>query len=343
MALSTKRAKKAAKKGRKDAAKTASKVQDQAQKTAADLGSTAEDKAGKAVEELKSLAGNAGDKASQFVDQVRPQVEEGLRTQGEKISAFGEKIGPQAEKFRNDLQDDYLPRARRTAEATGSVVSSAVAAAVDAARSEFDKGQGDIRKAAVAAPKKKSGRAGKVLLVLGLAAVGAAAGYLVWKKTRPVEDPWAPPADFARAHYPASGSSESDSTQVSDAVAGAEAGDVASSLKGGSHAASTPNTADRSSDTAPSEVKVESADAKKADAKSSDGKSSGSQGTDAKGSDAKAAGAKGAAAAGAGSAAGQPKGSADGEVEQGRVIDPAIDPADNPADPEKRGNHRGDA
>ncbi|UEJ81662.1 hypothetical protein Bra3105_12515 [Brachybacterium halotolerans subsp. kimchii] len=328
MALSTKRAKKAAKKGRKDAAKTASKVQDQAQKTAADLGSTAEDKAGKAVEELKSLAENAGDKASQFVDQVRPQVEEGLRTQGEKISAFGEKIGPQAEKLRNDLQDDYLPRARRTAEATGSVVSSAVAAAVDAARSEFDKGQGDIKKAAVAAPKKKSGRAGKVLLVLGLAAVGAAAGYLVWKKTRPVEDPWAPPADFARAHYPASGSSESDSTQVSDAVAGAEAGDVASSLKGGSHAASTPNTADRTSDTAPSEVKVDSAEAKKTDGK----------GSEAKGSDAKAAGAKSADAKG-----GAAKGSADDEVEQGHVIDPAIDPADNPADPEKRGNHRGDA
>jgi hypothetical protein len=338
MALSTKRAKKAAKKGRKDAVKTASKVQDQAQKTAADLGSTAEDKAGKAVEELKSLAGNAGDRATQFVDQVRPQVEEGLRTQGEKLSAFGEKIGPQAEKFRTDLQDDYLPRARRTAEATGSVVSSAVSAAVDAARSEFDKGQGDIRKAAVAAPKKKSGRAGKVLLILGLAAAGAAAGYVVWKKTRPVEDPWAPPADFARAHYPASGASESDSTQVSDAVAGAEAGDVASSLKGGSHAASTPNTADRSSDTAPSEVKVDSADAKKADAKGTEAK-----GSTSKGSEATAAGAKGGAAKGADSADGQAKGSADGEVEQGRVIDPAIDPADNPADPEKRGNHRGDA
>jgi hypothetical protein len=52
----------------------------------------------------------------------------------------------------------------------------------------------------------------------------------VWKKTRPVEDPWAPPADFARVHYPAAASSDNDSTEVSDAVAGAEAGDVASSL-----------------------------------------------------------------------------------------------------------------
>jgi hypothetical protein len=337
MALSTKRAKKAAKKGRKDAAKTASQVQDQAQKKAAELNGTAQEKATKAVDELQKIAGNAGDKASSFVDQVRPQVEDGLRAQGEKLSAFGEKIGPQAERFRQDLQDDYLPRARRTAETTGSVVTSAVSAAVDAARGELDKGQDDIRKAAVKAPAKKSGRAGKVLLVLGLAAAGAAAGYLVWKKTRPVEDPWAPPADFARAHYPASGADETDSTQVSDAVAGAEAGDVASSLKGdqksggtGSHAAATPNTSDRSSDTTPNEVKVESAP------------------DDASGSDKADSGKAGAAASTSGSSADKKsdatgKGSSDREVEQGRVIDPAVDPADNPADPEKRGNHRGDS
>ena len=97
-------------------------------------------------------------------------------------------------------------------------------------------------------PDPKKGRAGKVLLVLGLAAAGAAAGYIAWQKTRPVEDPWAPPADFARAHYPASASSEDDSSTVSDTVGSADAGDVASALKGD----------DRSSDTAPKEVKVDS-------------------------------------------------------------------------------------
>ncbi|MGO1925414.1 MAG: hypothetical protein ACTH1T_07225, partial [Brachybacterium tyrofermentans] len=65
---------------------------------------------------------------------------------------------------------------------------------------------------------------------------------------RPVEDPWAPPADFARAHYPASASSEDDSSTVSDTVGSADAGDVAQALKGD----------DRSSDTTPKEVKVDS-------------------------------------------------------------------------------------
>ena len=63
--------------------------------------------------------------------------------------------------------------------------------------------------------------------------LGVAAGYLAWQKTRPVEDPWAPPADFARSHYPAAGVSEEDSTEVSDSVAAAEAGDVPESLADG--------------------------------------------------------------------------------------------------------------
>ena len=63
-----------------------------------------------------------------------------------------------------------------------------------------------------------------------------------------MEDPWAPPADFARAHYPASAGTDSDSSTVSDTVGSADAGDVASALKG----------EDRSSDVEPKEVKVDS-------------------------------------------------------------------------------------
>ena len=58
----------------------------------------------------------------------------------------------------------------------------------------------------------------------------------------------APPADFARAHYPASAGNESDSSTVSDTVGSADAGDVASALKG----------EDRASDVEPKEVKVDS-------------------------------------------------------------------------------------
>ena len=206
----------------------------------------------KAVDELQKLAAQVGpvvsegarearSKATDLYDQYVPEAQQKLREQGDKLS---QNLGPRADKLRHDLEDDYLPRARKTAETTGTVLK----AAVEAARKEFDKGQGDIRAAIVEPTPQKKGRAGKVLLILGLAAAGAAAGYIAWQKTRPVEDPWAPPADFARAHYPASAGTDSDSSTVSDTVGSADAGDVASALKG----------EDRSSDVEPKEVKVDS-------------------------------------------------------------------------------------
>ena len=186
-------------------------------------------------------AREARSKATDLYDQYVPEAQQKLREQGDKLS---QNLGPRADKLRHDLEDDYLPRARKTAETTGTVLK----AAVEAARKEFDKGQGDIRAAIVEPTPQKKGRAGKVLLILGLAAAGAAAGYIAWQKTRPVEDPWAPPADFARAHYPASAGTDSDSSTVSDTVGSADAGDVASALKG----------EDRSSDVEPKEVKVDS-------------------------------------------------------------------------------------
>jgi len=239
MALTTKRE---AKKAKKHAAKSA------------DAAGATSQNAQKAVEELQKLAAQVGpvvsegarearSRATELYGQYAPEAEKRLREQSDKISA---NLGPRADKLRHDVQDDYLPRARRTVETSGTVLK----AAIDAARTELEKGQGDIRSAVLEPtpqPKKK-GRAGKVLLVLGLAAAGAAAGYIAWQKSRPVEDPWAPPADFARAHYPASAGDESDSSTVSDTVGSADAGDVASALKG----------EDRTSDVEPKEVKVDS-------------------------------------------------------------------------------------
>ena len=240
----------------------AKKAKKHAAKSVEAAGSTAQ-KAEKAVDELQKLAAQVGpvvsegarearSRASGFYDQYAPEVQQKLRDQGDRLSELGQNLGPRADKFVHDVQDDYLPRARRTAETTGNVLK----AAAGAARQEFDKGQGDIKSAALTPVPQKKGRTGKVLLIVGLAAAGAAAGYIVWQKTRPVEDPWAPPADFARAHYPASAASDSDSSTVSDTVGSADAGDVAQALKAD----------DRSSDTTPNEVKVDSdPDASQAD------------------------------------------------------------------------------
>ncbi|MGP9537352.1 hypothetical protein ACT3SP_05035 [Brachybacterium sp. AOP43-C2-M15] len=237
----------------------AKKAKKQAKNVSDAAGSTAQ-RAEKAVEELQKLAATVGpvvsesasvarSRATELYDQYAPEAQQKLREQSDRISS---NLGPRADKIRHDVQDDYLPRARKTVETSGTVLK----AAVDAARKELEKGQGDIRSAVLEpTPQKKKGRAGKVLLILGLTAAGAAAGYIAWQKTRPVEDPWAPPADFARAHYPASASDDSDSSTVSDTVGSADAGDVASALKG----------EDRTSDVEPKEVKVDSDEETSAD------------------------------------------------------------------------------
>lgn len=275
-------------------------------------------KAEKALAELQKLAATAGPvvsqgahearvKAGDLYEQVRPGIEKSLKAQGEKLSEFSSTFGPKAEKFRHDVEQDYFPRAKATAATTGSVLK----AAAEAARREIEKGQPDIRKAVLTsqAPKKKCG-AGKAFLLLSLVAIGAGAGYVAWKKTRPVEDPWAPPADFARAHYPASAGTESDSSAVSDTVGSAEAGDVAGALKG----------EDRSSDVEPKVVKVDSA--KPSEVK--DAKESSTTST----AEEKARAAK-------------------NNEGTGKVIDPVGNPEENPQDPtgkgEKKGTHRGDA
>lgn len=155
-----------------------------------------------------------------------------LDAQARLSSKFDENVGPRMKNFRADLEADYLPRARRTADAANTTLSAAVAAAVDAARAEWEKGSPAIRSAALSNPvqDKKKSRWGTIFIALGLTAVAGAAAYVAWEKTRPVEDPWAPPADFARSQYPAAGSTDADSTEVSDSVASADAGDVTESL-----------------------------------------------------------------------------------------------------------------
>ena len=175
-------------------------------------------------------AKEAKDRATDLYENLSPAVKDAVQKQSDKVNELASKVTPQAQKLREDLEHDYLPRAKKTYGATESTVTAAVNAAVDAARKEWDKGYKDIQAAAVT-PTKKKKRGGRVFLFLLLSLVGAGAGYVAWKRSRPVEDPWAPPADFARSHYPAAGNDEKEAEEVADSVAGAEAGDVADALK----------------------------------------------------------------------------------------------------------------
>ena len=114
MALTTKRE---AKKAKKQAVKTA------------DAASSTAQRAEKAVEELQKLAATVGPvvsegareartRATDLYGQYAPEAQQRLRDQSDKLreqsDKFTSNLSPRAEKLRADVQEDYLPRARKT-------------------------------------------------------------------------------------------------------------------------------------------------------------------------------------------------------------------------------------
>lgn len=104
----------------------------------------------------------------------------------EKARPYLEDATKNAEVAVENLRDDYIPRARRAANA-----------ALDEARS----GSGDLQTRAkdvvkasrkeLEKPEKKKGRGRKLLGFLVVAGAGAAAAYYAWARSKPVTDPWA--------------------------------------------------------------------------------------------------------------------------------------------------------
>lgn len=164
----------------KKAQKNASKAQTRAQKAMASIGPLA---AVAAEQARERAAGYYED----YAPVVQKNVREGLKKGGERFGDLASNLNgdyaKKAKQFRGDFEDDYLPRARNTASAASDTAAAALTAALAAARKEWDKGAGDIQKAATASPKKKS-VFGKLLLVTGLAA--AVRPSATWCGRRPV-------------------------------------------------------------------------------------------------------------------------------------------------------------
>lgn len=132
-------------------------------------------KRSKTQEKVEEFVAQAGAVASQAAEKIRPMAEEAVTFASEAKDKAVDKA-----------KNDYLPKAKRVAHA-----------AVDAAREsdgsvkERAKAVSEAAASAVKEPKAKKKccrRFFKTLVVLG-GAVGAT--YLVWKRSQPVEDPWA--------------------------------------------------------------------------------------------------------------------------------------------------------
>ena len=144
------------------------------------------------------VAVKAADLASQGVDWAAPRAQAALNSAIEhaapaidsaaaRAQAAAASAGPAIENARGHLVDDYLPRASLAVNQAGAALSARGSLSDRARRAT------EASAAALATPTRKRRRC-RVLRALGLTAlVGAVAGagYILWKRSQPIEDPWA--------------------------------------------------------------------------------------------------------------------------------------------------------
>ena len=122
------------------------------------------------------VAVKAADLANMGVDWAAPRAQ-----------AAAASAGPAIENAREHLVDDYLPRASLAVNQAGAALSARGPLSDRARRAT------EASALALTTPTRKR-RKCRVLRVLGLTAlVGAVAGagYILWKRSQPIEDPWA--------------------------------------------------------------------------------------------------------------------------------------------------------
>ena len=145
----------------------------------------------KAAEATKTGVKTAGPHVMSAVDTTVKKAAPYVDSASEAAAKLTTKAGEKLEGFHEDMVSDYLPR-----------LSAAVEDAAVRAKEEAAKAAGSAKKAVESAPveiaaveevatKKRRGKVGKVFGYSLLASAAAGAGYLVWRRSRPIEDPWA--------------------------------------------------------------------------------------------------------------------------------------------------------
>ena len=137
------------------------------------------------------VAVRAADLASQGVDWAAPRAQAALNSAIEHAAARAQAAAAQAvpaiENARGHLVDDYLPRASLAVNQAGAALSARGSLSERARRAS------EASAAALTTPTRKR-RKCRALRAFGLTAlVGAVAGagYILWKRSQPIEDPWA--------------------------------------------------------------------------------------------------------------------------------------------------------
>ena len=147
------------------------------------------------------IAVRAADLAEQGLDWAAPRAQAALASAIERATPLVESatdraqaVADRAQPFLSDIHghvvDDYLPRLNR------AVTESAAALSGEGDLGERARAARSASAKALTTParKKKCCKKGRLLRALcftALTAAAAGAGYVLWKRSQPIEDPWA--------------------------------------------------------------------------------------------------------------------------------------------------------
>ncbi|OKL48605.1 hypothetical protein BSR29_00210 [Boudabousia liubingyangii] len=145
------------------------------------------------TENVSALASQFASKATELASQTRdwaaPRAEqawkETVKVAAPKIEAASKAVKPKVDAAHEKLVSDYLPRVQK------AMADAAAAAQTDAPLRERASDVAAAAQKALSEPVKKGHPVLKGLGLSLLAGLVGAAGYVLWRRSQPVEDPWA--------------------------------------------------------------------------------------------------------------------------------------------------------
>ena len=135
-----------------------------------------------------NLAEAVVDQAERAALWAAPHVSKAAEEVGRRAKDAQERLEPVVHEARHRVVEDYIPRAQRAA------VAAQAAAGKDGTLTERAQRVAVAAKSAaleVPVKKQKKHRVLKTLGWLAVAGAAAAGAYVVWRRSQPVEDPWA--------------------------------------------------------------------------------------------------------------------------------------------------------
>ena len=123
--------------------------------------------------------------AEEWAARAQDLAEQGYEWAAPKVEEAAQKARPYLDNVHEKVVDDYLPRIEEASK------EARKAAAKDGTLMERAQRAGDATRKSLSKPVKKNHRFAKCLgwSLLGTAVAGA--GYLLWRRSQPIEDPWA--------------------------------------------------------------------------------------------------------------------------------------------------------